>query len=277
MLGASREGGSGRRDGAGPPATRSRPGDARTGPVLELEDVVKRYGSTVAVDGIALRVEPGERVALAGPSGAGKTTLLRLMGGGLAPTSGRIRIFGRDPTRVSLRELRQLQRRIGTVHQGFHLVDNLRVVHNVNAGNLGRWSLARALLSLARPRELERTTRLLRRVGIADKRFERTGSLSGGEQQRVALARVLAQDPEVILADEPIASLDRENSREVMDLLADLSREEGRTLVVSLHEVEYALSHCERVVGVRGGRIAFDAPAGEVTGEMVDRLYRLER
>lgn len=260
--------------GGGPRRT---PGAPAGEAVLALDDAVKRYGSTVGVDGVTLHVTPGERVALAGPSGAGKTTLLRLMNGSLAPTAGQVRIFGRDPARVPAGELRDLQRRIGTVHQGFHLVDNLRVVHNVNAGNLGRWSLLRAMISLVRPRELERATRLLDRVGIADKRFERTGDLSGGERQRVALARVLAQDPDVILADEPIASLDRENSREVMELLAALSREGGKTLVVSVHEIGYALRHCQRVVGIRGGRVAFDAPAGDVTDEMVDGLYRLGR
>lgn len=247
------------------------------GSVFELRGVLKRFSETVALDGVDLRVDRGERVALAGPSGAGKTTLLQLLNGALAPTRGTVRIFGEDVEDLSLGRLRELQGRIGTVHQQYHLVGNLRVVHNVNAGRLGEWSLARSLLSLLRPRAVEENRRLLERVGIGPKLFQRTDSLSGGEQQRVAVARVLAQDPEVILADEPIASLDRENSRDVMDLLRDLSGEGRRTLVVSLHEVSYALSHCDRVVGIRGGRVQFDLPAGEVGEDRVEELYRLER
>lgn len=246
-------------------------------PVYELRGVGRRYGETVALADVDLTVEPGERVGLIGPSGAGKTTLLSLMNATRTPTSGRLRIFGRDPTALSPEERRRLQGRIGTIHQQFHLVDGLRVIHNVNAGRLGQWSFLRSLWSLLRPRETDRARRILERVGIGEKMWERTGDLSGGEKQRVALSRVLAQDPDVILADEPIASLDRENSREVMDLLARLAREEGVTAVISLHEYEYALSHCQRVVGLRDGRVLFDRPPAEVSEEMVDRLYRLER
>lgn len=246
-------------------------------PVFELRGVTRRYGETVALRDVDLRVDPGERLALAGPSGAGKTTLISLLNATRAPSSGDIRIFGRDPWSLSPGGRQRLQRRIGTIHQQFRLVENLRVVHNVNAGRLAEWSFLRSLVSLVRPREADRVERILRRVGIADKMYERTGSLSGGEQQRVALSRVLAQDPEAVLADEPIASLDRENSREVMDLLTAMAREEGVTTVVSLHEVEYALSHCERVVGLREGRVLFDRPAAEVEEAMIEELYRIER
>jgi len=247
------------------------------GPVFELRGVGRRYGETTALEGVDLAVEPGERIGLIGPSGAGKTTLLSLLNATRSPTSGRLLIFGQDPTELAPERRRRLQSRIGTIHQQFHLVDGLRVIHNVNAGRLAEWSLLRSLWSLIRPRETDRARRILERVGIGEKLYERTGDLSGGEKQRVALSRVLAQDPDVILADEPIASLDRENSREVMDLLSRLAREEGVTAVISLHEYEYALSHCERVIGLRGGRVLFDRPAGEVSEELIDRLYRLER
>lgn len=245
-------------------------------PVFELRDVVKRYGDTVAVAGVDLTVRRGERVALAGPSGAGKTTLIGLLNGSLSPTSGTVKAFGRDLSSLPPANLRRIQRRIGTVHQQFHLVGNLKVVHNVNAGRLGEWSFLKSLLSLVRPAETERAAEALERVGIRNKLYERTERLSGGEQQRVAIGRVLAQDPEAILADEPIASLDRENSRQVMDLLRDLSRESGKTAVMSLHDVNYALSHCERVVGLRKGRVLFDSPASRVTSDMLGRLYSLE-
>ena len=245
--------------------------------VFELRGVHRRFGNTDALAGVDLTVRTGERVALAGPSGAGKTTLIGLLNGTLLPTKGSVRIYGRDTRELSSKELRRIQRRIGTVYQQFHLVDELRVIHNVNAGRLGGWSLPRAALSLLSPRQAEDARRVLARVGMAGKLYERTGDLSGGEQQRVALSRVLAQDPDVILADEPIASLDRENSREVMDLLRDLVEERGRTAVISLHDVSFALSHCERVVGLRSGRVQFDVPASSVTEEMTDELYLLER
>lgn len=153
----------------------------------------------------------------------------------------------------------------------------LRVVHNVNAGRLHRWSLPRAVLSLAWPRERADVRRQLARVGLAGRLDERTDRLSGGEQQRVALARVLVQDPAAIVADEPVASLDPARAEEVMALLAGLVAERATTLVVSLHAFELALAHCDRVVGLRGGRVLFDLPPGEVTPERAAALYRIER
>lgn len=246
-------------------------------PVFELRDVVVRYAALEALSGVSLRVEAGERVALAGPSGAGKTTLLRLLSGSLAPAEGVVRAFGEELDRLPRSELRRLQRRIGTVHQQFHLVDALRVVHNVNAGHLARWPLWKAALSLLRPLEVGTAAQKLARVGIADKLYERTDRLSGGEQQRVALARTLAQDPQVILADEPISSLDRENSRRVMEILRALSRDGEKTVVASMHDIRFALRYFQRIVGIREGRILFDLPADRVEEERVEALYAIER
>ncbi len=246
-------------------------------PVFELEGAVVRHGALEALRGIDLRVTEGERVALAGPSGAGKTTLLRLLNGSLFAQEGTVRAFGRELDRLPRPELRALQRRIGTVHQQFHLVDSLRVIHNVNVGRLGEWPLWKAALSLLRPLGRRTAARALAEVGIADKLYERTDRLSGGEQQRVALARALVQDPEVVLADEPIASLDRENSRRVMDLLRRLNEEGGKTLVASMHDIRFALRYFERIVGLREGRVLFDLPAGRVDEERVERLYAIER
>jgi len=235
-----------------------------------------RFGALTALDDVELDVGTGERVALVGPSGAGKSTLLGLLNGTLRPSSGRVQAFGRDLAGLRPRQLRAVQRRIGTVNQQFDLVGPLRVVHNVNAGHLGQWSLARAAWSLLSRADLDVAEAALRRVGIPDKVLERTDRLSGGQQQRVALARVLAQDPAAILADEPISSLDPARGREVMDLLRDLAVEKGRTLVVSVHAFEYAASHCDRIVGLRDGRVLFDAPADGVDDAMVERLYRID-
>jgi phosphonate transport system ATP-binding protein len=246
-------------------------------PAFVLENVTKRFGSLRALADITLRIEPGEHVALVGPSGAGKTTLIGLLNGTLYPTQGEIRTLGHDLARLSVRARRQIQREIGTIHQQFHLVNNLRVVHNVNAGHLGRWSFARALVSLFWPLDVETARAALAQVGIPDKLYELTAHLSGGQQQRVALARALVQDPKVILADEPIASLDPERGRELMDLLRQLSRATGKTLVTSIHSVEFARSHFGRVIGLREGRIAFDRAAHDVTPEMLEALYRIDR
>ncbi|MCL6509160.1 MAG: phosphonate ABC transporter ATP-binding protein [Anaerolineae bacterium] len=248
-----------------------------TDPIFELHKVTVRYGSFTALSEVSLQVKAGERVALIGPSGAGKSTLLSLLNGSLAPSEGQVRLLGEDPTRLSVRALRRIQRQIGTVYQQFHLVPNLSVIHNVNAGHLGRWSLARAMLSLIVPLERQSAARALADVGIADKLYARTDTLSGGQQQRVAIARVLVQDPVVILADEPISSVDPERSREIMTLLRELCDRFNKTLVVSLHAIEYAYSHCERMIGLRAGHVMFDLPAGQVTPGMVEALYRIRK
>lgn len=244
--------------------------------VFELRRVTVRYGALTALQEVSLRIGAGERVALIGPSGAGKSTLLGVLNGSIAPTDGEVDLLGQNTARLSARALRRIQRQIGTVYQQFNLVPNLSVIHNVNAGHLGRWSLGKAMLSLVLPLERETAARALAHVGIADKLYERTSHLSGGQQQRVAIARVLVQDPVAILADEPISSIDPERSREVMTLLRELCDRFGKTLVVSLHALEYAYSHCDRIIGLREGRVQFDLPAGQVTPAMVEALYRIQ-
>jgi phosphonate transport system ATP-binding protein len=245
-------------------------------PLLELKGAGVRFGDFWALRDVDFSVSTGERVALVGPSGAGKSTFLSLLNGTVRPEEGTAILFGSDPHALSSSRLRRTQARIGTIHQQFDLVGPLRVVHNVNAGRLAHWSAFRALASLVIPREVAGVRGALARVGMADKIYDRADRLSGGERQRVALARVLVQDPAVILADEPISSLDPVRGREVMDLLRDLSLELNRTLVTSLHVFEYAISHCDRVVGLRGGRILFDSPASGVTGDMAEELYRID-
>src|SRR5262249_30715546 len=161
-----------------------------------------------ALDDVSLAIRQGEHVAIIGPSGAGKSTLIGMLNGTEVPTSGDVIAFGQRLNRLCSSARREVQRRIGTIHQGFYLVDHLRVIHNVNAGHLGRWSAWRAMASLIYPRDRAAARQALARVGIADKLDAVTGRLSGGEQQRVALARVLVQDPDAVLADEPISHLD---------------------------------------------------------------------
>jgi len=244
--------------------------------VFELAGAVVRHGAVRALAGIDVTIRSGERVAVIGPSGAGKSSVIGLLNGTLMPTEGSVRVFGIDTAAASARRLREMQCRLGTIHQRFDLVEQLRVVHNVNAGKLGRWSSWKAALSLLRPRELHDARLALQRVGIGDKLYERTGDLSGGEQQRVAIARVLVQRPGAILADEPIASLDPARGRDIIRLLHEISRESGVTLLVSLHDVEASLDRFERVIGLRLGRIAFDGPPARIRSDQIEELYALE-
>ena len=245
--------------------------------ILALHHVGVRFGDHMALEDVDVAIGPGERVALVGPSGAGKTTFLRLADRSVTPTSGTVATFGAERVPTGAADARAARRRVGTVHQHLHLVGPLRVVHNVNAGHLGRWTRRRALWSLVRPREVDVARAALDRLGIADKLGERTDRLSGGEQQRVALARLLVQDPELVLADEPVASLDPARAEEVMDLLCDVVAGRTRTLVVSLHDFDLARRRCDRLIGLRAGRVVFDAPAADVTDAMGHALYRIDR
>lgn len=225
------------------------------------------YGEAWALRDADLEVARGERVALIGPSGAGKSTLLGLLNGTLAPSAGGAWTLEVELARAPERVRRAVRARVGTVHQGLHLVDRLAAVHNVTAGRLGAWPLWRAALSLAVPQEAAAAHAALERVGLGDRLWERTERLSGGERQRVAVARVLAQRPEVVLADEPTASLDRARGRGVLSLLAD-ARGPQTTFVASLHDVDLALECFPRVVALLDGRIVFDGSPDEMPADV---------
>ena len=240
--------------------------------VVRLSDVGRDFGAHRALDGLELEVRAGERVALLGPSGAGKSTLLSLAQRLAARLARPRRGAGSRPRRRCRRVgSGRSNARVGTVSQRLDLVEQVRVVHNVNAGRLGAWSTPRALLSLAWPRPDATLEEALHRVGLGWATWERTERLSGGERQRVAIARLLVQDPELVLADEPVSSLDPTRAAEVLGLL----RAPGRraTVVVSLHQPELARAHCTRAVGLREGRIAFDQPAAELSDEQLRELY----
>ena len=225
-----------------------------------------------------LAIAAGERVALVGPSGAGKSTLLSLLNGSLMPTEGEVWVLARSLNKLSGQSRRKLQRQIGTVYQQHNLVANLSVIHNVNAGHLGRWPLWKAVVSLIWPQQVLVAQQALTQLGLGDKLYARTERLSGGQQQRVALARVMVQNPAIVLADEPVASVDPARSHNVMQLLCDSVRQLGqdRTLVVSLHDVALAKAYCDRIIGLRQGQIQFDLPSAAVGEQQLTRLYALE-
>jgi phosphonate transport system ATP-binding protein len=242
-------------------------------PLFLLDGAGKRYGGTEALAPLSLAIAPGEKVALMGPSGGGKSTLLRLLAATDRPSCGRVLLAGTPTER--LRPGKELARLVGVMPQGFDLVPSLAVVHNVLAGRLGEWGLLRSAVSLVAPREVERASAALRRVGIEEKLWERASRLSGGEQQRVALARLLVQRPRAILADEPVSAVDPARAEDLLAMLSGIVGESGQTLVASMHAVPLALRFFDRVVALRRGRLLFDLPATAVDPSRLDALYAL--
>lgn len=239
-----------------------------------LEQIAKVFGRhQIAVAGIDLEVQRGERVALIGPSGAGKTTLFRMLNCTLRPTSGRLWINGDEVSDLHGKRLRAVRRKIGTIYQQHNLVPRLRVIHNALSGNLGSWSTLRSLASLLRPQDVELAHKALRQVGIEEKIFTRTDELSGGQQQRVAIARVLIQDPEVILADEPVSSVDPSLATVIVKLLLDISQSTRKTLLMNLHSVDLALAYFPRVIGIRNGKTIFDLSPDKISDSLLEDLY----
>ncbi|KCB51772.1 phosphonate ABC transporter, ATP-binding protein [Bordetella hinzii 1277] len=246
---------------------------------IEVEGLSKSFkAGTRALDAVSLRVAPGEMVALLGASGSGKSTLLRHVAGFVAADSGRVAVYG-EPIqadgRIS-RRVRGARAGIGFVFQQFNLVGRLPVIVNVLTGMLPRLPMWRSLLRLFRRDEIGVGLQALARVGIHEHAFQRASTLSGGQQQRAAIARTLVQNARVILADEPIASLDPESSRRVMDALASINREQGVAVVVSLHQVDVAMRYCPRVVALRQGQVVYDGPAQALTPAMLQALYGTE-
>ena len=229
-----------------------------------------------ALQRVTLAATAGERLAIIGPSGAGKTTLLRVAAASLRPSEGRLRSLESNPWQLSARALRRLRARIGVVHQAPPIPPRLRVVTAVLAGRLGAWSPGRALASLLYPADIAGAREVLARLDLADRLFDRCDRLSGGQLQRVGIARVLYQGPELLLADEPVSALDPALADAAVGQLIAQSEASGATLVASLHAVDLALKWFPRIVGMREGLVMFDVPAREVTRAMLHELYATE-
>ena len=234
-----------------------------------------------ALQRIDLNIAPGEMVALIGASGSGKSTLLRHMAGLMAADAqggGVIEIHGRTVQRNGriANDIRSVRSGVGFVFQQFNLVGRLPVIVNVLAGTLHRVPFWRSLIRWFTPEEKARGLEALRRVGIAECWAQRASTLSGGQQQRAAIARAMVQGAKVLLADEPIASLDPESSRKVMDILARVNREDKCTVVVSLHQVNVAMKYCARTVALHQGRVVYDGPSAALTPTLLRELYGAE-
>lgn len=249
-------------------------------PAIQIERLRKTFGAARALNGVSLTVAAGEMVALLGASGSGKSTLLRHVSGlhRADADSGAIRVFGRtvqEGGRLA-RDVRRSRAQIGVVFQQFNLVERSSVLTNVLAGLLHRTPGWRGLLHWFTAEERRAALKALDQVGIAEHAYKRAAQLSGGQQQRAAIARALVQGARLLLADEPIASLDPESARRVMEILAQINREHGTTVVVSLHQVDYALKYCPRTVALRAGEVVFDGPSVALTEPRLRELYGTE-
>jgi phosphonate transport system ATP-binding protein len=246
--------------------------------VIEVQALRKTFGSHVALRDVSLQVRAGEMVALLGASGSGKSTLLRHLNGlhrADAGSASEVRVLGRSVQYggVLARDVRALRSQVAVIFQQFNLVDRLPVMLNVLAGALHRLPLWRGLLRRFPAAERERAFAALQHVGIERCAWQPARTLSGGQQQRAAISRALVQQARLILADEPIASLDPESSRRVMQLLADLNRERGVTVLVSLHQVEHAFAFCPRTIALRAGEVVYDGPTQALTPALLRELY----
>lgn len=242
-------------------------------PLVAVSGLGVSYGTgPLVLDGVDLTLHPGETVALLGSSGSGKSTLMKSLTGFAPITAGTARVNGYDMTNLRRGQLRRVRASVGQVFQQFNLVGRLSVLTNVLTGALhgtGAWNLVGGFTGEQRTRALD----LLDRVGIAHKAEEAARSLSGGQQQRVAIARALMQRPQVIFADEPVASLDPKLSHSVLNLLQEIALEDGIPVLVSLHVLPLALEHSDRIIGLRHGRVLVSAPTNTLTADRLEILY----
>ncbi|MCB8838896.1 phosphonate ABC transporter ATP-binding protein [Aurantimonas sp. VKM B-3413] len=241
--------------------------------MLKLENVSRRFATFTAVNGVTLSIPAGQMVGVIGRSGAGKSTLLRMLNRLIDPSGGRIGFGETDVTALRGAKLRRWQRDCAMIFQQFNLVPRIDVLTNVLLGRLNHRNTVLNLLGIFSDEERVKALAALDRLGIAQTALQMAGTLSGGQQQRVAIARALMQEPKVILADEPIASLDPLNAEIVMDALRDINEKEGITVITNLHTLDTARAYCERIVGLAAGEVVFDGAPEALTSDVVRRIY----
>ena len=241
---------------------------------IEAKNISKHFERKIALSSLSFTIKQGELVALIGPSGAGKTTLLNTIAGLVKNDNGDLLIDNK--LLANYKKGKVFAKKIGVIRQQFDLIGPLAVIHNVLAGKLADWGVIKSLFSLLIPQEKEFALNALERVGLAEKAYEITSTLSGGEQQRVAMARLLVQKPEIILADEPVASLDPTRAADVLAMLTSIVMEEKQTLITSLHSVEYARKYFTRIISLKNGELFFDLPTEKVTDDLLAELYQLK-
>ncbi|RFC00228.1 phosphonate ABC transporter ATP-binding protein [Rhizobium leguminosarum bv. trifolii] len=245
--------------------------------MFELKNVTRRFGKKLAVDSVTLAIPQGQMVGIIGRSGAGKSTLLRMINRLQEPSSGTIHFAGVEVSGLRGGALRNWQRDCAMIFQQFNLVPRLDVLTNVMLGRLNHRSTLLSLLNIFTREERVYAIAALERLGIEQTALQPAGTLSGGQQQRVAIARALMQNPKMVLADEPIASLDPLNAKIVMDALRDINEREGITVITNLHTLDTARNYCERIVGMAGGRVVFDGKPSELTAGAVKAIYGTDK
>ena len=240
---------------------------------FHLKQVTRRFGKSTAVDSVTLDIPQGQMVGVIGRSGAGKSTLLRMINRLVDPTSGSIHFGDLEVSSLRGAALRHWQRDCAMIFQQFNLVPRLDVLTNVMLGRLNHRFTVLSLLSIFTTEERLMAIAALERLGIEHVAMQPAGTLSGGQQQRVAIARALMQSPRMLLADEPIASLDPLNAKIVMDALRDINEREGITVITNLHTLDTARNYCERIIGMAGGRVVFDGTPAELDARAVKDIY----
>ena len=241
--------------------------------MLEIKNLTVEYGNFRAIDNVSFTVKDGEFVAVIGSSGGGKSSLMKAINLLVKPKSGSIKIDDEEMTDLSSRKLRMKRRKIGFVFQDYNLIDRLSVIENVLTGRLGYKSSLKSLLGIFSKEEYENAEKALEKVGLSEKFFVRGDELSGGQKQRVAIAKALVQEPKIILADEPVASLDVNSSKIIMEYFKEINRVQGITVIINIHDVNIALKYADRVIALKKGKIVFDGKGSEITDDVLKRVY----
>jgi phosphonate transport system ATP-binding protein len=240
---------------------------------IEARALALGYGRRIVLPDVNLRIQRGEFISIIGPSGAGKSTLLMSLNASVPILGGELYVLGEPVHRIANASLKALRSRIGIIFQGFNLVKRMTVVDNIASGMLCRMHLLSTMLKYYTARQYDKIWEFMRIVGIEEAALQRCDQLSGGQMQRVAIARAMAQEPEIILADEPISSLDPVSARRVMNTLKTVNETYGITIISNLHQLDYAQNYCTRVIGIRGGQIVFDGHPASLTDEVVREIY----
>lgn len=243
---------------------------------LRIKNLKKKFKDTVAINGVNLEIEEGKITGIIGRSGSGKSTLLRMINRLIEPTEGTIEFNDTIITNIKGKALRKWRSECAMIFQQFNLVDRLDVLTNVLIGSLGRNYSFLNLFGYFSKEEKINALRNLNRFELTEKSLQRSGTLSGGQQQRVAIARALMQKPKILLADEPISSLDPKNSKRVMDDMLKINREDGITIICNLHSLEIAKKYCDRLIGLSEGEVVFDGKPNELTASISKKLYDLD-
>jgi phosphonate transport system ATP-binding protein len=245
-------------------------------PLLEIKHLTKCYKTVRAVDNVTFTVKKGEFIAVIGPSGSGKTTLVRCINRLIDASEGSIVFDNRNILELKSASLRRARAKIGMIFQHYNLVTRLTVIENVLHGRLGYKTDLEGMFGIYKDEEKEKAVEILGMLDLSEHVYKRCDQLSGGQKQRVGIARALVQDPELILCDEPISSLDPSSSKKIMDHLKKIQTELGLTVITNLHQVDIAKKYADRILGIRGGRLVFDGPPSELTRDMTEAIYGAE-